>query len=162
MQHIALKALVLADCGYYGHCFDAGLSIPDLEAVVGREPGPSGHGVKCEDCLVQEHEFESLRRNVLELRPHAIEPVPEVWCLEVDLALCARNEFELDSVLLVEAVNSGSRDPHIGELPVEHLRTLLKGEVRLRDEGLLVDEVANVLMCELEATTWLDLHAKHR
>lgn len=44
---------------------------------------------------------------------------------------------------------------------MEHLSTLLKGEVRLRDEGLLVDEVANVLMCELEALALLDLYPEH-
>ena len=97
----------------------------------------------------------------MELRSHAVEPVSEVGYLKVDISLCARNEFELDSVLLVEALDSGGRDPHIGELPVEHLSTLLKGEVRLRDEGLLVDEVANVLMCELEALALLDLYPEH-
>ena len=161
MQHVALKTLVLTDRSDYGHCLDACLCISQFETIVGREPSSSRHCIECEDCFVQEHKLETLLFDVLELRPHAIEPVSEVGNLEADLSLCAGNEFEFDAVLLVEAPDSVSRDPHVGELSMEHFRSLLEREVCLRYQRLLAHKKGNVLALKLSALAFRDFDAHH-
>ena len=91
-----------------------------------RRPGLRPEGAEGEHGLVEEDDFLLVHLRQLDQRAHADEEFVVLLVGEVDLLLDPLDELELDLVPLVQAPQSGHRNPDLAVAAVEPLDPLLQ------------------------------------